>query len=70
MRQLKVMQRLGLTRAKFEALDELEKIDWLALEYMREQQLEELQHAMNTAIKDKKPIDGGAYMSLLLEGID
>lgn len=70
MRQLKVMQRLGLTRAKFEALDELEKTDWLALEYMRERQLEELQHAMNAAIKDKKPIDGGAYMSLLLEGID
>jgi hypothetical protein len=63
------MQRLGITRTQFDALPEEEQYDWLALEYMREQHLAELVRAVSRAIDDKKPIDGGAYMSLLLEEI-
>lgn len=61
---------MGLSRTQFKALPEVEQIDWLALELLRENQLEVLMKSMEDAIKNKKPIDGGAYMSLILEGID
>jgi len=62
---------LGLaTREAWQALSEEDRLDWLALDYRRQQEKNSLEKSANKLVKDGKYWDSLSYLVLMRMMID
>jgi hypothetical protein len=66
-----VRERLGLaTREAWQALSEEDRLDWLAFDYKRQQEREDIRREANKLVKSGKYWDSMTYLSLHLQTLE